>query len=181
MQKKKIIRITTVCFLFLYMITLPLSGCAAKKSVQEINWDDMHGSWISADGEVIGNHELSIRGSVPVEFINFEFKECELNIILPTDFDLPNLGSKTYYVSSNSKSNATDACPFYVYGSLFNYVPELKEHDAIDFVLFPDDGAVVFEDYENDRYFVASTDPNADLKALLDLCKEHVLLEHDSL
>ena len=172
MQQKKLIRIYTVCFLALIMLVIPLSGCASKEPVLEISWDNMHGAWVSANGEASNEYVLSIHGSIPAEFDNFETKECELNMIWPDNFEFPNDGLKTYYVSANPNENTADASPSFVYGTIFNYIPELKTHTPIDFVLLPDDGAAVFEDSENDRYFVASTNPNADLNALLDLCKE---------
>jgi len=67
---------------------------------------------------------------------------------------------------------------FYVFGYASYYEPNLKKPIPLNFVIFPEKQFAVFVISEYDRYFVASTDPNADLNVLLDLCKEQVMSSH---
>ncbi len=163
-------------FLLIAMFVLPLSACLPKEPMQEVNWE-LQGAWISEDGKVIGSNELSIRGSVPVEYDGANSKQAELNFTWPEALNYMNYGTEMYSVRSNSKGNATDTCPFYVFGYASYYEPALKKPIPLNFVIFPEEQFAVFVVSEYDRYFVASTDPNADLKALLELCKEQVMSE----
>ena len=167
------------CTLLSAVLVLSLSACTPKEPVQEINWE-LQGAWISEEGKVIGNNELSIRGSVPVEYDRENSKKAELNFIWPDALDHMNYGAETYSVYSNSKENATETCPFYVFGYASYYEPALNKPVPLSFVLFPEEEFAVFAVSEYDRYFVAAVDPNADLMALLELCKEQVMLEESA-
>lgn len=166
------------CVLLIAMLTVSLSACTPKESMQEVNWD-MQGAWISEDGKVISSNELSIRGSVPTQYDGANSKKAELNFIWPEALNHMNYGTEIFSVYSNSKENATDTCPFYVFGHDSYYEPDLSKPVPLAFVIFPEEQFAVFVVSEYDRYFVASTNPNADLQALLELCKEQVLSEYN--
>ena len=45
------------CVLLIAMLTVSLSACTPKESMQEVNWD-MQGAWISEDGKVSSRNQL---------------------------------------------------------------------------------------------------------------------------
>lgn len=160
-------RVVMSCLLVVTLI-FSTSACTPKESMQQINWNNMRGAWMSEDGEMLGKIALTICGSLPVEYDGTNSKKAELNFIWPEEFKHMNYGAETLSVFSNSKENATESFPFYVFGYTSYYEPTVDKPVPLTFVIFPDDGFAVFIKADNSQYFVASTDHNANLDGLLE-------------
>lgn len=147
------------------VLFVPLTGCSAK--LQEINWE-LHGVWISENGQVGEPVHFSISGKIPAEDVpEGEPLETEFSFTWPENF--PYMTKETnscvaypYTASKNSPLRR-------IMCSCFAYVPSSDLTIVETFALCPDKEWVIINwNDQEDVYLVASTDPNTDPTEILE-------------
>ncbi len=161
--------------LSLLLICLAIAGvCGCQRQVPEttIDWD-LHGVWVAADGDVQNEQvgvDFSLKGILPSEYELYSTVEMKLNFIWPDSFIYANEGMKAY-TGGAGIANEHENQPIY-HGGQYVLTPDASESIFLSFTVCPEEGFIVI-DMDN-KYLVATTDPNADPAEIFAFYKEYV-------
>lgn len=161
--------------LYLLLICLAIAGffgCQRQGPEKAIDWD-LYGVWVAADGDVQNEQvgvDFSLKGILPSEYELYSTVEMKLNFIWPDSFTYPNEGTQAY-TGSAGIANKHENQPIY-HGGKYVYSTEADKSHFLSYTICPEEGFIVI-DMDN-RYLVASTDPNADPAAIFAFYKEYV-------
>lgn len=158
MKTRKIITFTA---LFLSVIVL-IVGCTGKK--ESLDWQ-LHGAWISEDGVIGEQVQMSLSGSIPSNCETREQTTIQLDICWPESLSMRNVSMET--LSGYANTATGENAPRNFWCSTYIYIPDVNDVYALSFVLYPDEGFVVFQwPFDIKGYLIASTDQNADFSQL---------------
>lgn len=147
-------------------------GCHRQESVNTIDWN-LHGVWVTADGVVQNEQEgldFFLRGTLPTEYDLYSTVEMKLNFIWPDSFTYPNEGAQVY-TGGASTANKHENQSIY-HGGKYVYAPETQKFIFLNYTICPEEGFIVFR--VDNKYLVASTDPNTDPTEIFAFYKEYV-------
>lgn len=162
-----------LCLLLFAVILLCASGCMEPQNLDAIDWN-LHGTWVNSDGTVQSGQEgvdFSLQGNLPTDFEPYSYVEdMELNFIWPEDFPCSNEGLQTYVGGANPAEKHENQILYH--GGKYTYSDQLRQAVFLSYTICPEEGFVVL--HIEDRYLVASVDPNADPAEIFDFYQEYV-------
>ena len=158
--------------LLIYLAIAGVCGCQRQVPETTIDWD-LHGVWVTADGVVQDEQEsvnFSLSGALPAEYELYSTVEMKLNFIWPDSFIYANEGMKAY-TGGAGIANEHENQPIY-HGGKYVLTPDASESIFLSFTVCPEEGFIVIQ--VDNKYLVASTNPNADPAAIFAFYKEYV-------
>lgn len=162
-----------LCLLLFAVILLCASGCMEPQNLDAIDWN-LHGTWVNSDGTVQSGQEgveFSLQGNLPTDFEPYSYVEdMELNFIWPEDFPCSNEGLQTYVGGANPAEKHENQILYH--GGKYTYSDQLRQAVFLSYTICPEEGFVVL--HIEDRYLVASVDPNANPAEIFDFYQEYV-------
>ena len=167
MKKLRVFVLVLIC-----VAIVGIWGCHSQESVNTIDWN-LHGVWITADGVVQNEQDgvnFSLSGTLPTEYDLYSTVEMKLNFIWPDGFTYPNEGPQVYTGGANSANKHENQSIYH--GGKYVYSPEVNEPIFLSYTICPEEGFIVI--HVNNKYLVASTDPNADPAEFFAFYKEYV-------
>ena len=150
-------------------------GCHSQESVNTIEWN-LRGVWVGADGVVQNEQEgvdVFLSGTLPTGYDLYSTVEMKLNFIWPDSFIYPNEGTQVY-TGGASTANKHENQSIY-HGGKYVYSPEIHESIFLSYTICPEEGFIVI--HVDNKYLVASIDPNADSAEIFAFYKEYVDVE----
>lgn len=158
--------------LLIYLAIAGVCGCQRQIPETTIDWD-LHGVWVTADGVVHDGQEgvdFSLSGALPAEYELYSTVEMKLNFIWPDSFIYANEGMKAY-TGGAGIANEHENQPIY-HGGQYVLTPDASESIFLSFTVCPEEGFIVIQ--VDNKYLVATTDPNADPAEIFAFYKEYV-------
>ena len=149
-----------------------ICGCHKQESVSTIDWD-LHGAWVTADGVVQNEQEgvdFFLSGTLPTEYDSYSTVEMKLNFIWPDGFTYPNEGTQVY-TGGASFANKHENQSIY-HGGKYVYSPADNKSIFLSYTICPEEGFIVI--HVDNKYLVASTDPNVAPAEIFAFYKEYV-------
>ena len=168
------------CFLLALVLPLSLAGCTMRDGMQWEQLDlQLYGALVHADGKVDGKIPVSFSGEIPVEGCSeYKVHTTQIKITLPEDFLMQETSSKEASVMCHPAGDHTPE--FYVCHNYSDIRGEASTPKS--FFVFPDAGLIIlhWHNYDENLWFVASQDPDADPALLLEQYKECLdVLKHE--
>ena len=161
-----------LCLLLFAVILLCASGCMEPQNLDAIDWN-LHGTWVNSDGTVQSGQEsvkFALQGNIPTEFEPYSVVDMELNFIWPEGFIYPNLGMQTYTGGANPAEKHENQSIYH--GGQYVYSPDRPGAVFLSYTICPEEGFVVL--HIEERYLVASVDPDADPQEIFAFYQEYV-------
>ena len=161
--------------LTLLLICLAIAGfcgCQRQRHEKTIDWD-LYGVWVAADGGVQNEQEgvdLSLTGMLPSEYELYSTVEMKLNFIWPDSFTYLNEGTQAYTGGAGIANKHENQAIYH--GGKYVSSTAADKSGFLSYTICPEEGFIVI--HLDNRYLVASTDPNADPAEIFAFYKEYV-------
>ena len=153
-----------------------ICGCHRQESVNTIDWN-LYGVWVTADGVVQNEQEgvdFSLSGTLPTEYDSHSTVEMKLNFIWSDSFTTFSNEGTQVYTGGAGFANKHENQSIY-HGGKYVYSPTDHESNFLSYTICPQESFIVI--HVDNKYLVASTDPNADTTEIFAFYKEYVYVK----
>lgn len=158
--------------LLIFLAIAGFCGCQRQGAEKTIDWD-LYGVWVAADGGVQNEQErvdFSLTGTLPSEYDLYSAVEMKLNFIWPDSFAYPNEGTQAYTGGAGIANKHENQSIYH--GGKYVYSTEADKSSFLSYTICPEEGFIVIR--VDNKYLVATTDPNADPAEIFAFYKEYV-------